>query len=1336
MRDLFEDLQQPASAPAIEEPKDLFSSAPASTTASSPVPSTSSDWSFTELLTKGIEAAGDVGTQVVTKPKETLEAIGDFGTSMVESAPKVIGASLQGNAIGTAQLPLDIAAGTNSIEASIYDRLGFKRTAENLRKSKANLLGASDAIETGIKSVSPDSINSLTPGERTAANIGTMATGGAIGAEVALAKLAKGAPKFATGLLGGLTGEAATTGGSSALEPMALGSEDTDSRIKARLLNPLENLGMGLGVAGAVAAAKAASPIVKSKVQSLLGKSVEDTAEATGVNPDTIAEGLSRMQGEALAGTKIELKPTRATPKDLLATTTEEPAKDLLNFGEGFGERLATQPEISAGGAEEVAKILGDSSKVTSFVNKYGKLFSLDRARAKASGIDIGSFDSLEKSEVANATNRASSTNAEIQGLLGDPASDVSIVRDAEGKLVESKELVPLRRIYQKVLDAGASPVEVQEFMQAKNAMDDYVNNQVKAADLKQQIREATLGDDLKLAKKLEAELATTDKYTSVMPLEDAQAAIAKYSSDPVFQTALEESNAISRHLLDKLYKGGIISSQQLEYISRAHPNYVPNFKVVNDVSGQGNKWKIPGLSRGIKGRKGSGLETMSPLEAQVRNITLQVKAAEKSSVNNMMLQHLLKSPADELAEIFVEPKEDILAAKTTLYNSGNTKFNIDGGQLELTFKNPQFSDVFNNVSATDEGNFVKRLLERSANFMRYSIVNLDPTFNVRSIEREAMDFKGNSKKGGFIAPILRGQKPDYVPLASQVKNLFLPELNPELNSILRENYGHSRFKDLTHNNTDDLVAKVSQGVTGEQSKGLASRAAKALTAPVRATGRALEEFSTRADVAVRALGYQMYMKNGGTHDEAMRIFFEMGFNPAQRGSNKSLSTVTRIIPFSTAFINSTDKLLRTARYEPKKLATGFLFGAYLPYKAVDLQNQLWKNPETDKPWQDTADPNIGRYTMRIYGPWSKSVNDYVPFSYGWVIGRAAVPFDKTMKYAYDHIEQGLQATASSLLDSPEAPEELKDSGLTAKDIVHGWFNYVTDIASLPTSIPVVSPLLDVAKNEDRLGRAVVPEHIAQDKEELKYLEYDTETSQALKDYSRAMESLGFHVSPKVTQYLWEHMTYGAGKAALSLADKAYAAIGTPNPVEKPKDSNFPGSSVLVGDRNQRPGTGNATAYKGIKDSVVNTYRGLEKLQAKVEAREIPKEDLRQYMEDNRMELKFYPMVKETQDQITELYKQLDSVKSTSRKQTPERELLGDPDKREAITRITSRIDKLQGRLLAKVKETEGAEDLYFKRNKDVTPLEQGIYDLGKVGRRAAEYFTRKDEPKVKEENN
>jgi hypothetical protein len=703
-----------------------------------------------------------------------------------------------------------------------------------------------------------------------------------------------------------------------------------------------------------------------------------------------------------------------------------------------------------------------------------------------------------------------------------------------------------------------------------------------------------------------------------------------------------------------------------------------------------------------------------------------------------MMFENLMKLPEDELTEVFLESKSDIIKALERLKDPkvkrlgadqvapvdtnairqvGNVKFYVDGKELQLTLKDPDLVQLFNNAETIEDVNLAYKLARSFANFSRNMIVTVDPTFNVRSLEREAQDFAAFKKKGGFIAPLLKGQAPDYVPFASQVKNVFLPELNPELNKLLRANYGRNNYRDLEGLSTDELV-EVASG-KADAPKSIAGKVAKALGKPLKPVSNVLHGFSERVDLAPRAVAYQVMVKNGATHDEAMRVAFELGFNPAQSGLNQSVRKVTRIIPFSSAFINSTDRLMRLGKYEPKKLSTGFLLGVYPAYKAVDIWNQQWVNPETGRPWQDDADPSIGRYTMRIYGPWSKSVNDYVPYSLGWVVGRATVPFDRTLKYAYDHIEQGMTALADDILnkDTPEA-KELKDVGIIGKDVIHGWMNFVTDLAALPTTIPGVSPLLAVDKNEDRLGRQIVPEYLNPERDpELEWMEYDANTSPILRDYAKAMKDLGFSISPKATQYLYENMTYGAGRVGLDLADKVYSVLGTS--AEQPQDLNLPGSKVLFGDLNDRPRSGKQTQFKGIKDETERAYKGYKLLEQKVQSREASKDDLRSYLKEHKVQIKFYQDFKSASTQISDLYKQMDAIKGSKSKSTPEREILGDPKKREAIAKIEKKIDSIQGKLINRVKNTKGAEDLYFKRNRDVTLPEELLYDssnkLGKI---------------------
>ena len=673
-------------------------------------------------LVSGVEAIGEAEQYVQEHPKEVLAKVG----SWTESTPKVALGSIQRNISGLATLPTDIAAGDAYLTAKMYDSLGLTKAAENIRKSQANYIGASDSIESAIKDASPDYVNNLTPGETTAANIGSLVTGEAAGAKAGLKMLSKGASlgeRAAAGLAAGAVGTAATSPGSAAMEPIVLGDKSTDSRVKARLLNPAENLAIGAGIVSAPAIAKAttkaASEAVSKVGDMLLASSPKRVIQEAPEAADTVRQVLiSKYQAEdglgateAAAKADAELSGTNpagtqdnavgASKDDLDAIdpTLGRAAKvysSLIDRTHQFRHIEGALDNITPGARENYPQ----TSKIMLAINRQDS--SVATVANKGIGIETadGGIELLKKSDI---------------GITG-PKADEAIpglsqlnqkIAEAGGNVEDTYRYMLYRRAqHDAAIEEADNMARDAAIIQARNAVVD-AHEGLKAASTEStvsgiteyQARTKALNEAN--AGLREAEAMPVRRVGIPLPRDMVNQYVAAVADKPWAKVAEEEGGAFLDGLLELAQRSGLKSTEDVANIRAFYPRgtYFPGYREEGEILGssklapksakekaayEAKGWlgkraadlidKLPsdrsyssianatgGTSKGagILEAKGGKEAYADPVDNMMKYVATVTAASQRNIVLNHMVDLLDRLPEESWRELFHSTKAD-----------------------------------------------------------------------------------------------------------------------------------------------------------------------------------------------------------------------------------------------------------------------------------------------------------------------------------------------------------------------------------------------------------------------------------------------------------------------------------------------------------------------------------------------------------------------------------------------------------------------------------------------------------------------------------------------------
>ncbi len=993
---------------------------------------------------------------------------------------------------------------------------------------------------------------------------------------------------------------------------------------------------------------------------------------------------------------------------------------------------------LTAGDLKLKGKLRSKMADSTNMLSLIGRQY------AKKNGINVGSQSLRELDDLTAVRNLSQRGSVWWRSIVGNPTGkDKGILWGTQGsELKPDLNVDNFHASIQKARAAGMTSDDMEEVINVYNAYDDYANIDRIVSDAQTKLQATT---DPKEIKELNALIAEYQNKESFLTRAEVQAGEQKFANDPNAQAFLQNKNKINKKLIEGLADSGRISTTEANRLLAAHPNYAPAWRDVEDFSFANIEVSNSGGStQPFKFRKISDKDVRSPIETTTNNIINNIRKIEQTQYRAGALNYLIPKLDDGAWKVlFREDKADVLKAmadirtgkkqkwaadeitpkaKDKVQKVGNITFDIDGGQIQLTIKDPQIFQEFSQARMWESTNAWYDKLEKLAHFNR-NMISLDPQFSLRNIQRESMD----AIVGGKTSFFQKLKSP-----ATNIKNVFAKELSPDLYEHITNNIGYASQRGQGLYGVDDvgkLSASVARGEvpaapTGKRSfmdifkdQSSGNQGGSAV--------QGLENFANRFDMAPRISVYEWTLrdglKSGLTHDKAHEaaIFAakNLGVNFTQRGSNTGFDKVIRIVPFSRSFINSTDRMVMLGRYEPARLARNTFVGLYMPYLATKEYNNQFKDVD-GVPYQDKLDPSLKKDMLPIYGPWSEGVNDYFPLRLGWVYGRALPAMDKSLSYMTqefgERIHYGIEQDLPKIL---EKNKETKD--INPKEVLGAWTDYITGVAQPGTVVPPIArQAIEMSTNKDYLGRPIVPDYL---KDVPPSAQYTENTPKVLSDFSYYLSKRGIEVSPLTSQYLLNSMFASAGNYSLQGADLIYNASSNR---EKPQieGKDIPFLPLVSGKTTSIP-------KEGIEGQFANVGKYLESVNAQhdaiVERTKVDPnafQDLQTFEIENAPALNYY-------EEYVKLRSNLRPIRNTSTNivnapkdkaqgyQTPETEFFGDPKKREAVDKLRTTSIDAQKAFLKKIQTDPNADDLWYERltRKPLTQAVEGIVGSSKT---------------------
>lgn len=441
------------------------------------------------------------------------------------------------------------------------------------------------------------------------------------------------------------------------------------------------------------------------------------------------------------------------------------------------------------------------------------------------------------------------------------------------------------------------------------------------------------------------------DQYTGIDSIADQ---LYRYQND-IFQELIES---------------GFLSKEMGDQIRQQNPDYVPFNRVMDEIE---NYLGVPSnkLQQGtqpIKKIKGSDRQIYSPIESIIANTFSHRAAIEKNRVAKSIIGLSQVDPELNFNKV---PKSG--GDTITIWNNGQKEYYQVG------------KDIADVVKAVDEEsmNAVLKIFQAPASILRQGATGRNPDFMIPNVVKDQFDAGVSSKYG-------------YIPFIDYVSGLKSILTNDEMyqrwaNSGAKIDLGELSGRKSIEQSFDEATKR----------KGLLSWIGSGLDV----AGKFSEE-PTRVGLFKKA-----YQKTG---NELLSVMESRDATVDFARMGSKMKVANSVIPFLNVGIQGFDKIIRTAKNNPGKLALhAGVYGA-LPAITTTLYNLTNHREEYLEIPQYVKDSNF----VFVQGRNEDGTVDYYTVPKGNIIPMIANPVESFLSFLAGNDEQSLAEFANQFISS------------------------------------------------------------------------------------------------------------------------------------------------------------------------------------------------------------------------------------------------------------------------------------------------------------------------------
>lgn len=625
-----------------------------------------------------------------------------------------------------------------------------------------------------------------------------------------------------------------------------------------------------------------------------------------------------------------------------------------------------------------------------------------------------------------------------------------------------------------------------------------------------------------------------TDNPTAAgMTDDEATAVVAKYKEaglDKFFDDFAQIDRATIEATRDILRKGGVISEEQIDWMRKNAPDYVPMNREL-DIDVIGGVGGGPGFNVAGSGvRKATGSDRpFSDLRGNIMaNLIDATMRAEKNIVDQATANFFRKNP---VPGVVVRKPKVVGTRKTSggreipIYEDAGPStvvFREEGKPVFIDFQDPKMADAFGNLRP-DEMGVVARWIGNATRMFSGLVTRFNPDFWFPNLIRDRQEAFANHLslgdwRGAFaqISPATRGGIAENMRgIMDHVQNIDTDDAKLYRQMIAdggtSGGYGLSTREDIVK-----TVEKI--------------RAKMDAKNPITKTDwlRFVDVVNELSENSTRLGAYRRALQVGATRKEAALAARDASIDFDMKGKlTREFATAWAFFnPATQGPVNFTKAQIRNPKAAAAVLGT--VAGLSIALNEINKsQDPDWKQKPGLKFANQTGFP-------MVYGK-DPETGDllYVTIP----IAQSMRPFKAVIDLGVDSVsgdvkdwKQALKETASIILEQNPTGSQKGDP--------------------LSTLAPTLArPFVDIAQNTDYAGRPIYPQFFEGRPEiAMKARMYsstmDTPIGKMAIQMSALADSLGADVSPEHISYLLSQYSGGPGRTAQKMTDLAGAALG------------------------------------------------------------------------------------------------------------------------------------------------------------------------------------------------
>jgi len=676
------------------------------------------------------------------------------------------------------------------------------------------------------------------------------------------------------------------------------------------------------------------------------------------------------------------------------------------------------------------------------------------------------------------------------------------------------------------------------------------------------------------------------------------------------FSDTAKEIKKYQDALLDYLYECGLIDQKALRDMRAANEEYVPYFRVQEELTQQGYMGGkgIATTKKQIKRIKGSDKEIIDPIESIVKNTYALINAAERNNVMSSIAD--LVNNDKKLAPMFERVPGDM--AKVAQVNAQSIVYQALGINPESPIKSKQQAQIEEIVDTIVPDSLVN--IFRPSMFQKGNVVTVmkkgKPTYYevdpdlygaLNSLETEEVGLVAHLfsipaqflRAGATLTPefMLRNPLRDTWTAAIYSRHGFTPvwdTMRGLFSLIKKDQYYQSWLI-----SGGELASLVSQDrETLKQTKDELLRRNERIKKYIKSPLEVLRLVSSYSEQATRIGEARLALVKGKSPQAAAYAAREVSLDFLRSGAK--LRILNKLSAFFNATIQGNDKMVRTFKEFPARTALKTMLFITLPSVMLYFLNRDEEGWDEIPQWQKDL-----FWLVKVGETWYRIPK---PFELGLLFG--SFP-ERVLEY----------------IDKRD-PDGMKE---IAHTIIQGTF---------PNPLPTgVTPILENITNYSFfLDRPIVTQGMSNLPPSEQYTRSTSETSKIVGQY--------LNYSPAKMDNLIRGYFAGLGAYALETSDAVLKGTGVVANVPEPEKtlSDMPGVKAFVVREPIGSAGKSVDDFYAARDQATKSYNRFKDL-----AEAGKKEQAEQYIQDHP-EVKLYKEYNKVAKTISEIRKARDAV--------------------------------------------------------------------------------------------